>query len=181
MNWFDLSASDLMIWGLVLHLIADWPLQNDWMANNKARRGRRLFHAVMEGNCVACGARWHVPNSMPRRCSADGGWWNRHPAAWMHSGIHCLFMAIVFGWVAILVAFIHLIIDTRVPVIWWSQLIGQTQPNNPVWIHDTPLGFGMTKKGRGAPLMDVGMGVRFWTDQVFHIVVIAIAALVVNL
>jgi hypothetical protein len=30
-------------------------------------------------------------------------------------------------------------------------------------------------------LMDVGMEVRFWTDQVFHIFTIAVAALLVTL
>jgi hypothetical protein len=28
-------STDLMVWGLVAHLIADWPLQNSWMAYNK--------------------------------------------------------------------------------------------------------------------------------------------------
>lgn len=28
-------ATELLIWGLVLHLAADWLLQNDWMATHK--------------------------------------------------------------------------------------------------------------------------------------------------
>ena len=28
-------ATELLIWGLVMHLVADWLLQNDWMAVNK--------------------------------------------------------------------------------------------------------------------------------------------------
>ena len=28
-------ATDLVIWGIVAHLIADWPLQSRWMAENK--------------------------------------------------------------------------------------------------------------------------------------------------
>jgi hypothetical protein len=35
MNPLDLAASELLIWGIFLHLVADWLLQNDWMANNK--------------------------------------------------------------------------------------------------------------------------------------------------
>ena len=29
-------ATELLMWGLVCHLVADWLLQNDWMAANKA-------------------------------------------------------------------------------------------------------------------------------------------------
>ena len=35
MNPFGLSATGLVVWGLVAHLIADWLLQNEWMALNK--------------------------------------------------------------------------------------------------------------------------------------------------
>jgi hypothetical protein len=124
MNPFDLTASDLLIWGFVAHLIADWPLQNDWMARNKASL--------------------------------------RHPAGYVHAGIHGVLLAFVFGWVAVPLAAVHLLIDTRVPVVWWSRLVRQTQPN--------PASF---------PLVDFGTEVRFWTDQVFHIACIAVAALMV--
>jgi hypothetical protein len=30
------QSTDLLVWGIVVHLIADWILQNDWQANNKA-------------------------------------------------------------------------------------------------------------------------------------------------
>jgi Protein of unknown function (DUF3307) len=122
MNPFDLSATGLMVWGLVCHLVADWPLQNDWMASHKADL--------------------------------------RHPAGYVHAGIHGSLLALVFGWVAAPLALAHLIIDTRVPVAWWSRLVGQTQPS-----------------GHG---YDVGLEVRFWTDQVFHIACIAIAAVVIG-
>jgi hypothetical protein len=121
MNPWDLSAGDLMIWGLVAHLIADWPLQNDWMANNKAKLG--------------------------------------HPAGVVHAAIHGALLALVFGVWAVPLAVAHYVIDLRRPVAWWSRLIRQTQPG-----------------GRG---YDVGLEVRFWTDQVFHIICIAAAALLV--
>jgi hypothetical protein len=134
-NPFDLSASDLLVWGIVLHLIADWPLQNDWMANNKAD-----LHNV---------------------------------AGYVHAGIHGLLLALVFGWAAAPLALAHLLIDTRKPVVWWSRLVRQTQP----YVAFLPT------KDKGAPMLtpavDVGLMVRFWTDQVFHITCIAIAALVV--
>ena len=143
MNPWELSASDLMIWGLVLHLIADWPLQNDWMANCKMkRRIRRGLDNVV------------VPSP----------WWDRHLAAYIHASIHGFLLSIVFGWAAIPLAITHLLIDTRTPVVWWSRLIEQTQP-----------------LGKGAPIVDIGLEVRIWTDQVFHIFCIAIAALLVTL
>lgn len=122
MNPFGLDASGLLVWGIVAHLIADWPLQNDWMASNKA--------------------------------------YLDHPAGYVHAGIHAVLLALVFGWVAAPLAVTHFVIDTRVPVAWWSKLVRQTQPS-----------------GNG---YDVGLEVRFWTDQVFHIACIAVAALVLS-
>lgn len=138
MNPFDLDATGLMMWGLVAHLIADWPLQNDWMANNKA--------TSLKANAV-------------------------------HSGIHGVLLALVFGWVALPLAVLHGMIDTRKPVVWWSQLMRQTQPAG----HVVEAGYPSDKSGLVKPVMlfDVGLEVRFWTDQVFHIVTIAVAALVV--
>lgn len=130
MNPFDLGASDLLVWGIVAHLIADWPLQNDWMAQNKASL--------------------------------------RHPAGYVHAGIHAVVLALVFGWVAAPLATAHLLIDTRIPVIWWSRLVRQTQPMPQI-----------ESDGQQTRVMvDVGTEVRFWTDQVFHIACIAVTALV---
>lgn len=145
-NPFELDATGLVIWGLVVHLVADWPLQNDWMANNKAGRRRRHNPTTMTGE----------------RGTSYDVWWDRHPAAYVHSGIHGLLLAFVFGWAAIPLALAHLIIDTRWPVAKWSNLVRQTQT-----IYATPL-------------VDVGLEVRFWTDQVFHIICIAIAALIIG-
>lgn len=161
MNPWDLSASDLLIWGMVLHLIADWPLQNDWMANNKMKR-RESYYRMTRG-------------------LAKTVWWHRHPAAYVHSGIHGVLLALVFGWVAAPLAFLHLLIDTRVPVVWWSNFIGQTQPKPPVWLTIREMEYKTSIRPDGAPLMDVGLEVRFWTDQVFHIACIALAAILVTL
>jgi hypothetical protein len=89
-NPWELDATGLMVWGLVAHLIADWPLQNDWMANNKATN--------LGANLV-------------------------------HSGIHLWALLFVFGWVAVPLAVLHGLIDTRKPVVWWSRLVRQTQPS----------------------------------------------------
>ena len=114
-----MDATDLMVWGLVAHLVADWMLQNEWMSLNKANL--------------------------------------RHPAGYVHAGIHTLILIPVFGAWSLAIGLTHLLIDTRHPVVWWSQAIRQTQPG-----------------GQG---YDVGLEVRFWTDQVFHVAVIAVAAL----
>lgn len=151
-NPWDLSASDLLIWGIVVHLVADWPLQNDWMANNKMKRGVR------------------------------GKWYLRHVAAHAHAWVHILFLSMVFGWpIGVLLGLTHLIIDTRWPVVKWSQFIGQTQPKPPVWLSIVQMEYQPSILPDGAPLMDVGMEVRFWTDQVFHIICIAAAALLVHI
>jgi hypothetical protein len=99
--------------GLVAHLVADWILQNDWMAVNK--------------------------RSM------------RHPAAWAHSGIQAVCLGLALGWQAGLVlGFIHLLIDTYVPVAWWMRHF---------------------KKCDGAPQAGA---IALWLDQTLHIVAIAI-------
>lgn len=145
MNPFDLSASDLLVWGIVAHLIADWPLQNDWMANGKALPWR-----------------WSIAGLAP---------------AFTHATIHAVALALVFGfWPGVALGAFHLLIDTRVPVPWWSRLIRQTQPQGESV--DVGNGFVLSPPRR-VPLYDVGTEVRFWTDQVFHIACIAVAALVV--
>ena len=98
--------------GLVAHLVADWILQNDWMALNKTSL--------------------------------------RHPAAWTHASIHAVCLGLALGWPAGLVlGFIHLLIDTRVPVAWWIRVF---------------------KKSSQAP--EAG-SIAIWLDQTLHIVCIA--------
>jgi hypothetical protein len=98
--------------GLVAHLVADWILQNDWMARNKMSL--------------------------------------RHPAAWTHASIHAVCLGLALGWQAGLVlGFIHLLIDTRVPVAWWIRVF---------------------KKCGQAP--EAG-SIAIWLDQTLHIVCIA--------
>lgn len=136
MNPLDLSASELLIWGIVCHLVADWPLQSDWMSRNKTR----IF---------------------------------RHPAGVVHAGIHGLLFASIFGWVAIPLAYSHLLIDTRKPVEWWSKLMRQTQPTG------IRVSAGDRRNRERVAVLDVGMYVRMQMDQVFHIICVAVAALAV--
>lgn len=138
MNHWNLSASDILIWGIVLHLVADWPLQIDWMAQNKT-------------NLL-------------------------HPAGYVHAGIHGLMLSIIFGWVAIPLAVLHLIIDTRKPIAWWGKLVGQTQPANRTIFQR----WSTADEVEEIPVYDMGMEVRIWVDQVFHIVCIAAAALIIT-
>jgi hypothetical protein len=71
----------------------------------------------------------------------------------------------------------HIIIDTRVPVVCWSKFAGQKQPTG-VTIQKADAGPDAASSV-AVPVVDVALEVRFWTDQVFHITCIAIAALVV--
>ncbi len=98
---------------LVAHLVADWILQNDWMALNKTRL--------------------------------------RHPAAWVHAGIHALCLGLALGWLGGLVlAFVHMLIDTRAPVDWWIRVF---------------------KKSGKAP---EARSIAIWLDQTLHIACIAL-------
>jgi high-affinity K+ transport system ATPase subunit B len=113
-------ATQLCVWGIVAHMVADWFLQNEWMALNKVSL--------------------------------------RHPASWVHSAIHFAALCFVFWWpVALALAVSHLLIDTRVPLIWWRRLYRQTT-EGPVMIP-----FAM------------------WQDQAAHIIAIGAAALLVGL
>lgn len=110
-----MSATELLVWGVVAHLIADWLLQNSYLAVNKGSL--------------------------------------RHPAAWIHSGIHFGLLSLVFSWpVAGALAVSHLLIDTRIPRAWWAKTFRQTTD--------------------GA----MGVHVAIWADQVMHVVTIAVAA-----
>ena len=139
MNPRDMSASDMLIWGVVLHFIADWPLQNDWMSKNKVR----VFH----------------------------------PAGYCHALIHAFCLSFVFGWAAFALAFAHLLIDFRKPVQWWSRLIRQTQPKNRVYYQRLQ----SWQTAEEIHIYDIGLEVRIWTDQVFHIACVAVAALLISL
>src|SRR4051812_29739473 len=45
-----------------------------------------------------------------------------HPAAWLHAAIHGVCLGLALNWLAgVVLAFIHLLIDTRVPVDWWMR------------------------------------------------------------
>jgi hypothetical protein len=80
-----------------------------------------------------------------------------HPAAYVHSGLHFLGLLLIFPWyVALVIAIFHLLIDTRAPLGWWRKFYRQTE-NEPMALH-----------------------VAIWSDQVAHIVVLAIASLVVG-
>ena len=60
----------------------------------------------------------------------------KHPAAYVHSGLHLAAYLLVFPWpVAAVLGISHLLIDTRKPLRWWRKLIQQTNdPANPVFI-----------------------------------------------
>lgn len=145
-----MRSADYMIWGLVIHLVVDWLGQNEWIATKKAARLTIVLDNPPEEK------HW---------------WWLRHPAAYIHAGMHGAAQLLIFPWwAALFIGVTHLLIDTRVPVAWWSKLIRQTQP------------MGFITECEGAPrvqLFDIGQDVRIWADQVWHVGVIAVVALAV--
>jgi hypothetical protein len=110
-------ADHLLLWGIVVHLICDWLLQNEYLAVNKVSL--------------------------------------RHPAAYVHSGIHLAGLLLVFPPLpAACLAVSHLLIDTRKPLEWWRETFNQTRdPANPASMH-----------------------VAMWSDQVLHVACLAVAA-----
>lgn len=173
-----IAAAPYLVWGLVLHLIADWLFQNEWMSVNKAKRRVRVKYGdVPQGDGTV---REPIAHS-------KAPWWDRHPAAYVHGGIHGAIQLLIFPWwAALFIGITHLLIDTRKPVEWWSKLIRQTQPNVRREAFSNDEISGVMVADRDAfrvrleyDAFDFGTEVRFWTDQVFHIAVVAIAALAV--
>ena len=77
----------------------------------------------------------------------------RHPAAWVHSGLHLFGFLVLFPPVpACLLALSHLLIDTRIPLEKWRTFTGQNPP---------------------AAIMPV---FAFWQDQSAHIICLAVMA-----
>jgi hypothetical protein len=107
----------LLVWAVVVHLMADWPLQTEWMACNKTDLS--------------------------------------HPAGWVHASIHAAAMLLVFPWtVALFIGVAHLLIDTRRPLNWWMAHV--------------------KRMPKTAPNYD---STAVWMDQVFHIFVLVLAAM----
>lgn len=74
----------------------------------------------------------------------------KHPAIWVHTAIHAVLLGLALGWQGGLVlAGLHLLIDTRVPLSWWRRV------------------FRQTTEGPAA------LATAMWTDQVVHIAAIA--------
>lgn len=51
MVFADLTATELLVWGVALHLVIDWPLQNEWIAEHKTslRHPAGYIHAAAHG------------------------------------------------------------------------------------------------------------------------------------
>jgi hypothetical protein len=97
----------------------------------------------------------------------------KHPAAWVHSGIHFLGSLLVFPWWGALIVFAtHILIDTRKPLLWWADVMRQTklEPMSPILA-------GRLAERRNVREDIVAMTVVFWRDQVAHVLVLALASL----
>lgn len=56
MTTFGSTPTDLLLWGIVAHLVADWLLQTDWMAVNKVhpfKSAAAWVHATIHVVCLA--------------------------------------------------------------------------------------------------------------------------------
>lgn len=110
-----MSRVEKVVYGWLAHLIADWFLQNDYMAVNKVDP--------------------------------------RHPAGYIHAGIHTLIQIPILGFKrALVVGVLHWLIDLRTALTKWKQIFRQSI--------DGP----------------VAMHVAIWEDQVAHLSVIAAVA-----
>lgn len=101
---------------------------------------------------------------------------------YVHAGMHGAAQLLIFPWwAALFIGVTHLLIDTRKPVAWWSKLIRQTQPGD---LAPTLATQGEGKPDREMvttldfPIYDIGTDVRIWADQVWHLGIVVIAALV---
>lgn len=82
----------------------------------------------------------------------------RHPAAYVHSGLHTLGLLLVFPWfLALGVGLSHLLIDTRRPVTWWIEHVKQMPRNTPDYNR-----------------------IEMWLDQIFHFLMLVIAVLLLD-
>lgn len=98
---------------LVAHFVADWLLQNSWMAMYKTSL--------------------------------------RHPASWVHAAIYAICLGMALDPVAGAgLGFIHLLVDTRVPLAWWVRVFKKCEDS------------------------DQADSILMWTDQAIHIVTLGV-------
>lgn len=109
--------------------------------------------SLFVGGLIAhCAADWFFQNHWQAQHKTD----LRHPAGYVHAGIHGLAALLVFPWPAALaLAVAHLLIDTRTPLVWWGRLFRQSTPEE-----------------AGAAYVPFAMG----RDQAAHLLCIAAAA-----
>jgi hypothetical protein len=114
-----MTVIELVVYGWLLHFVADWFFQNDWMATNKAKRRERWRR------------RWNDHADIQPR----NRWWDRHPAAYVHAGTHLFFSALIFPWWgALIIGVTHFFIDLRWPLVKWREFFKQTT-EGPAAIH----------------------------------------------
>lgn len=198
-NPLQLDCTELLVWGLAAHVIADWLFQSDWMAAHKAQRGgwpRRHPPATDYDSPTEVLATRMQARTDELRPVKTPPWWNRHPAAYVHAGAHLLAFVPLLGLASLPLAVVHLVIDTRAPVEWWARLVGQTRPIRAAWLfrhgyegdhvalrgeatatlRDHPDGEAGSRESQGV-VVDLGLLVRMAVDQAFHVATIMVAAL----
>jgi hypothetical protein len=160
-NPWHLSVTELLVWAIVAHVVTDWLAQNDWMATGKAQRRP-------------------LPDPSRAGIHRVGRWYDRHPAWWVHTAITAIGACAVFGWPGLVVALAHGLIDTRAPVAAWMAALKQTLPQHPPIFSQVTSSMSVTGTWGSFRPVDVGIIVAMAVDQAFHLVTLAIAALVVG-
>ncbi len=73
----------------------------------------------------------------------------RHPAGWVHASVHGILLGLALGWIGgVVLAVVHLLLDTGVPLNWWIRVF---------------------KRCQAAPQLAL---IRLFTDQAIHIATI---------
>lgn len=80
--------------------------------------------------------------------------------AWLHGFYHLVPMLLIFDWrVALFVVATHILIDTRIPLIWWQEFYKQTSFD----INETPA------------QQAIAIIVAIACDQVLHVLMLVLA------
>lgn len=117
-----MTVAEALMFGTLAHIVADLFFQDHYMASNKARlfyRNEGLWREYSPGTETEGKFVPAIP----------------HFAGWFHAAFHAWFAAYVFSIpVALFLAFIHLLVDTRIPLNIWRNFMNQlNDPEHPVF------------------------------------------------
>jgi hypothetical protein len=150
----EASWAAIFLVGLLWHLVADFFIQNDWMARNKSmpviyslRRLSRPPQPLEEFIEETRSTEWGPP---PMKLQLDGIDRKLNLAGVVHAWIHAVGYCLIFGvWLGLALGVTHFFVDLRWPLEWWGRVFRQSGDNE---------------------------SFKMWRDQVAHFVLLAVAA-----